>query len=392
MLKRLLRERTIYKVIDIQVREKSTSTTTQTNNSKTAKITQKRPSKSFQQDQLPKEITVSNEEAMRMYKQMLIYRKTETAIDQQYKQRNVRGFCHLYDGQEAALAGLSEVKQPQDSMITSYRAHCHYLLSGGDLRSLVAELCGKSTGCSEGYGGSMHIYNVPGRFYGGNGIVGAQIPLGTGLGFAHQYTQDNGVALTFFGDGAANQGQLFEAINMAKLWSLPVVYICENNRYAMGTSVDRSTLDREFYKRFAMSGLWVDGLDAIACKQGFKFALDWCRNGNGPIVVELDTYRYHGHSMSDPGVSYRTRDEVNDMRKNSDCIVMLQRQMISNNFCTEDELDKLSDSIRDEVNQQVELAKKDPEPELTKIYEHIYSTPVPYVRMPLTNRVICPRQ
>uniref|UniRef100_A0A0A9Y4F4 Pyruvate dehydrogenase E1 component subunit alpha, mitochondrial n=1 Tax=Lygus hesperus TaxID=30085 RepID=A0A0A9Y4F4_LYGHE len=238
----------------------------------------------------------------------------------------------------------------------------------------------------------MHIYNAKGRFYGGNGIVGAQVPLGTGIAFAHQYSKDNGVALAFFGDGAANQGQVFEAMNMAKLWKLPVIYVCENNRYAMGTSVDRSTTDKEFYKRYAMPSIWVDGLDALACRQGFGAALDWCRNGNGPIFLELYTYRYHGHSMSDPGISYRSRDEVNDIRKNSDCVTRMQQLIVDNNLSTEDEIAQIVESVRSEVSEQVDIAKKDPEPDVSQVYEYVYTNPMLFVRKPLTNKVVCPMQ
>ena len=273
-------------------------------------------------DPVPTECVVTKEDAMTYYELMYRMRRMEITCDQEYKNKNIRGFCHLYDGQEAIGIGCITGITKEDSLITSYRCHAHQLARGTPMVNIFAELFGRAGGCMNGKGGSMHLYNADSNFYGGAGIVGAQIPIGAGLAFYHKYVHKGeglmNVGVGMYGDGAANQGQIWEAANMAKLWDLPAIFVCENNQYGMGTSTERHSGNQEYYKQggVAIPGIKVDGMDAFACRQAFAYAKEYAGTpGNGPLFMEFNTYRYHGHSMSDPGITYRDRDEVQGVRK-----------------------------------------------------------------------------
>jgi len=250
------------------------------------------------------------------------------------------------------------------------------------VESLFSELMWRQTGCSKGKGGSIHCYYD--HFFGGNGIVGAQTPLGTGLAFTRKYKGDGGISVTIYGDGASNQGQLSEAANMAALWKLPVIYVCENNQYGMGTSTERSTANPEYYKKgceFKTPGIWVNGMDVLAVKKGYEFTADYVRSGKGPIFMELDTYRYHGHSMSDPGVSYRSHEEVEAMRAEHDAISLTKHRLVQKNWATEHELKEIDKEIRHRVEEAAEKAKKSPFPPAEELYTHVYKgDPPPFIR------------
>merc|ERR1719397_1807146 len=275
----------------------------------------------------PTSTSLSREEALRLYKEMVSIRRLETASANLYKEKAIRGFCHLCSGQEAVYSGMKAGIREQDSIITSYRAHGFTYVMGVPVIGVLAELTGKKSGVVRGKGGSMHMYAK--NFYGGNGIVGAQVPLGAGIAFAHKYKGDGGVNFALYGDGAANQGQVSEAFNLAKLWALPIVFICENNHYATGTQTDRHAASSEFYKRGDyIPGLQVDGMDVLAVREAARFALEYCTL-QGPLVYEISTYRYHGHSMSDPGTSYRTRDEVQEVRQSRDPITGFRDRILT---------------------------------------------------------------
>ncbi|CAH1954895.1 unnamed protein product [Acanthoscelides obtectus] len=317
--------------------------------------------------------TVNKEDALKFYTQMSSIRRMENGAATLYKAKIIRGFCHLYAGQEAVCVGIhSQLKTDLDSVITSYRAHGWTWIMGETIASLLAELAGKESGVSRGKGGSMHTY-AP-NFYGGNGIVGAHVPLGTGCAFAHKYTEKGALNVCLYGDGAANQGQVYEAWNIAKLWNLPVIYVCENNKYGMGTSTRRASADDNFYKRVSyMPGIWVDGMDVLAVRECFRFATKYVREGKGPIVVETSTYRYFGHSMSDPGTSYRSREEIQETRQTKDPINKFKDKIVSANLVTEDELKAIDAKLKQEVDEAMNKAKSDKEPAVDALTTDVYS-------------------
>ena len=321
----------------------------------------------------PERFKASKEELLGLYKQMLLIRRFEERAGQLYGLGLIGGFCHLYIGQEAVAVGLqSAMTVGKDSVITGYRDHGHKLAYGIDPNIIMAELTGRQAGISKGKGGSMHMFSVEHGFYGGHGIVGAQVGLGTGLAFKHQYSGDGGVCLAYFGDGAANQGQVYESFNMAELWKLPVIYAIENNGYAMGTSVARSASEDQFYKRgesFRIPGIQVDGMDVLAVRGAAEEALAWTRAGKGPIILELMTYRYRGHSMSDPA-KYRTREEVQSYREGRDPIEHAAKELQAMGM-TENELKAIDAEIKAIVIAAAKYAEEAPEPELAELYTNV---------------------
>jgi pyruvate dehydrogenase E1 component alpha subunit len=323
----------------------------------------------FERPPEPKRYEPSREELLDLYKQMLLIRRFEERAGQLYGLGLIGGFCHLYIGQEAVAVGLqSAMTVGKDSVITGYRDHGHMLAYAIDPKIIMAELTGRAAGISKGKGGSMHMFSVEHGFYGGHGIVGAQVPLGTGLALKHKYSEDGGVCLTYFGDGAVNQGQVYEAFNMAKLWNLPVIYAIENNKYAMGTSVDRSHSEPLLYRRgesFRIPGLRVDGMDVLAVRGAAEVALEWVRGGKGPIIVEFMTYRYRGHSMSDPA-KYRTREEVQEYREQRDPIEHVKRDLEAMDV-PEDELKAIDKEIKDIVVEAAKFAEDAPEPDPSEL-------------------------
>jgi pyruvate dehydrogenase E1 component alpha subunit len=321
----------------------------------------------------PKRHQANREELLEYYRQMLLIRRFEERAGQLYGLGLIGGFCHLYIGQEAVAVGLQSAMEPgRDSVITGYRDHGHMLAYGIDPRVIMAELTGRAAGISRGKGGSMHMFSVEHRFYGGHGIVGAQVSLGTGLAFKHKYSDDGGVCLSYFGDGAANQGQVYESFNMAELWKLPIIYVIENNQYAMGTSVNRSSAEDQLYRRgesFRIPGIQVDGMDVLAVRGAATTALDWVRGGNGPILLELKTYRYRGHSMSDPG-KYRSREEVQSVRDKSDPIEAVKRELAAAGV-DEAELKKIDGEIKRIVSEAADFAEQSPEPDAAELYTDV---------------------
>jgi pyruvate dehydrogenase E1 component alpha subunit len=310
---------------------------------------------------------------MEYYRQMLLIRRFEERAGQLYGLGLIGGFCHLYIGQEAVAVGLQSAMEPgKDSVITGYRDHGHMLAYGIDPKVIMAELTGRAAGISRGKGGSMHMFSVEHKFFGGHGIVGAQVSLGTGLAFKHKYAGDGGVCLAYFGDGAANQGQVYESFNMAELWKLPIIYVIENNQYAMGTSVNRSSAEDQLYRRgesFRIPGIQVDGMDVLAVRGAATTALDWVRAGKGPILLELKTYRYRGHSMSDPA-KYRSREEVQAVREKSDPIEAVKRELAAAGV-GEDELKKLDNEIKRIVTEAADFAEQMPEPGPDELYTDV---------------------
>ncbi len=320
----------------------------------------------------PKRFEADKDQLLEFYKEMLLIRRFEERAGQLYGLGLIGGFCHLYIGQEAVAVGLqSAMTVGKDSVITGYRDHGHMLAYKIDPKVIMAELTGREAGISKGKGGSMHMFSVEHGFYGGHGIVGAQVPLGTGLAFAHKYREDGGVCLAYFGDGAANQGQVYEAFNMAKLWNLPIIYAIENNQYAMGTSVARSASEPDFYKRgesFRIPGIRVDGMDVLAVRGAAEMALEWARE-KGPIILELMTYRYRGHSMSDPA-KYRTREEVQDIRTQRDPIEH-SAKALEKMGVKEDELKAIDKEIKEIIVQAAKFAEDAPEPEAAELYTDV---------------------
>ncbi|MFQ3897346.1 MULTISPECIES: pyruvate dehydrogenase (acetyl-transferring) E1 component subunit alpha [Sphingomonadaceae] len=321
----------------------------------------------------PVRYQATNAEMLELYRQMLLIRRFEEKAGQLYGFGMIGGFCHLYIGQEAVAVGLqSAMRVGKDSVITGYRDHGHMLAYGIDPKVIMAELTGRAAGISRGKGGSMHMFSVDHGFYGGHGIVGAQVGLGTGLAFKHKYADDGGVCLTYFGDGAANQGQVYESFNMAELWKLPVIFVIENNQYAMGTSVNRASAEDQLYRRgesFRIPGIQVDGMDVLAVRGAAEEARQWVLSGKGPILLELKTYRYRGHSMSDPA-KYRSREEVQAVRDKSDAIEHLKQELEAAGV-TEDELKALEKEIRQIVQEAADFAEQAPEPELAELYTDV---------------------
>ena len=313
------------------------------------------------------------EELEKFYREMLLIRRFEEKAGQLYGLGLIGGFCHLYIGQEAVAVGLqSALDGDKDSVITGYRDHGHMLAYGIDPKVIMAELTGRQAGISKGKGGSMHMFSVEHKFYGGHGIVGAQVSLGTGLAFAHKYRGDGGVAMAYFGDGASNQGQVYESFNMAELWKLPIIFVIENNQYAMGTSVNRSSAEDQLYRRgesFRIPGMQVDGMDVLAVRGAAEAALEWVRAGKGPVLMELKTYRYRGHSMSDPA-KYRSREEVQAVRDKSDSIEHLKKLMADAGI-SEDKFKEIDKEIRAIVAESADFAESAPEPELHELYTDV---------------------
>ncbi len=315
----------------------------------------------------------NDDELMEFYRQMLLIRRFEERAGQLYGLGLIGGFCHLYIGQEAVAVGLqSALAEGKDSVITGYRDHGHMLAYGIDPKVIMAELTGREAGISRGKGGSMHMFSTEHAFYGGHGIVGAQVSLGAGLAFAHKYRDDGGVCRASFGDGAAKQGPVYESFNMAALWNLPIIFVIENNQYAMGTSTARSSAETEFHRRgtaFRIPGMDVDGMDVLAVRGAAEIALEHVRGGGGPVLMELNTYRYRGHSMSDPA-KYRSRDEVKEMRDKHDPIEAAKAELIKRGI-DEAKLKELEKDIRAQVGEAADFAETSPEPELSELYTDV---------------------
>ncbi len=321
----------------------------------------------------PKPAEFTKEEELSAYRHMLLIRRFEEKAGQLYGMGFIGGFCHLYIGQEAVVTGMKMALIEGDQMITAYRDHGHMLAMDLSPRGVMAELTGRRGGLSKGKGGSMHMFSKEKHFYGGHGIVGAQVSLGTGIAFANRYRENKNVSLTYFGDGAANQGQVYESFNMASLWKLPVIYIIENNRYAMGTSVSRSSAETDFSHRgasFKIPGIQVDGMDVRAVKAAGDLATEWCRAGNGPLILEMQTYRYRGYSMSDPA-KYRSKEEVQKMRSEHDPIEQVRARLIEKGWASEDDLKAIDKDVRDIVADAAEFAQNDAEPDASELWTDV---------------------
>ncbi|MDJ0640963.1 MAG: pyruvate dehydrogenase (acetyl-transferring) E1 component subunit alpha [Paracoccaceae bacterium] len=315
----------------------------------------------------------SKEELLQYYKDMLLIRRFEEKAGQLYGMGLIGGFCHLYIGQEAVVVGLEACTEEDDKRITTYRDHGHMLACGMDPKGVMAELTGREGGLSKGKGGSMHMFSKEAHFYGGHGIVGANVPLGAGLAFSDKYKGNDRVTFTYFGDGAANQGQVYETYNMAQLWELPVIFVIENNKYAMGTSVQRATKSPSLWERgaaYGIKGEEVDGMDVLAVKEAGQRAVEHCRAAKGPYILEVMTYRYRGHSMSDPA-KYRTRDEVQKMREERDAIEQVRARLLEADPKVEDELKAIDKEIKEVVNAAADFSKESPEPALSELWTDI---------------------
>ncbi|TRW18015.1 pyruvate dehydrogenase (acetyl-transferring) E1 component subunit alpha [Glacieibacterium frigidum] len=320
----------------------------------------------------PQRHVATAEHLLKLYREMLMIRRFEERAGQLYGMGLIGGFCHLYIGQEAVVTGMQAALKPTDSVITGYRDHGHMLACGIDPKVVMAELTGRAAGISKGKGGSMHMFSVEHGFYGGHGIVAAQVPLGTGLGFAHKYKADGGIAVTYFGDGASNQGQVYESFNMAELWKLPVIFVIENNQYAMGTSVNRSSSEDQLFRRgesFRVPGLQVDGMDVLAVQGAAQVAADWARSGKGPVLLEMKTYRYRGHSMSDPA-KYRSREEVAAVREKSDPIEHAKAELMTLGV-DEAKFKELDKEVRAIVADAADFAETAPEPAPGELYTDV---------------------
>jgi pyruvate dehydrogenase E1 component alpha subunit len=318
-------------------------------------------------------LKTNKDELLKYYRDMLLIRRFEEKAGQLYGMGQIAGFCHLYIGQEAVVTGCRAAMIDGDQMVTGYRDHAHMLALDMTSRGIMAELTGRSGGYSRGKGGSMHMFSTEKHFYGGHGIVGAQVPIGAGLALANKYTGNGNVSLAFFGDGASNQGQVYEAFNMAKLWDLPVVFVIENNQYAMGTSVQRSSAETELYKRgssFEIKGLQVDGMNVLEVRDACRKAIKHARDGKGPMILEMKTYRYRGHSMSDPA-KYRSRDEVTKTRSERDPIDMAKARLLDEKWVTEDELKAIDKEIKAVVADSAEFAQTSPEPDPSELWTDV---------------------
>ena len=323
----------------------------------------------------PEKSNVSKDELLKYYREMLLIRRFEEKAGQLYGMGLIGGFCHLYIGQEAVVVGLEACTKPGDKRLTSYRDHGHMLACGMSANGVMAELTGREGGYSKGKGGSMHMFSKEKHFYGGHGIVGAQVPLGAGLAMSDWYKGNDNVTFTYFGDGAANQGQVYETYNMAELWKLPVIFVIENNGYAMGTSMKRSTKSTTFFGRgaaYGIEGEQVDGMDVLAVKAAGEKAVAHCRAGKGPYILEMMTYRYRGHSMSDPA-KYRTREEVEKIKQEKDCIEHVRDLLTQGGLASEEELKAIDKDIKEIVNASAEFAKESPEPALSELWTDIYA-------------------
>ena len=326
-----------------------------------------------------KKPNVSADDLKAYYRDMLLIRRFEEKAGQLYGMGLIGGFCHLYIGQEAVVVGLEAAAEEGDKRVTTYRDHGHMLACGMNPDGVMAELTGREGGYSKGKGGSMHMFSTEKHFYGGHGIVGANVPLGAGLAFADKYLENGRVTFTYFGDGASNQGQVYETFNMAALWKLPVVFVIENNQYAMGTSQKRSTSTPDIYTRgeaFGIPGEAVDGMDVLAVKEAGEKAVAHCREGNGPYILEVKTYRYRGHSMSDPA-KYRTREEVQKMRDEKDPIEHVRDLLLEGKHASEDDLKAIDKEIKGIVNASAEFSKESPEPELEELWTDIIADVAP---------------
>jgi pyruvate dehydrogenase E1 component alpha subunit len=335
----------------------------------------------FSPDDVPTQAVTSKKELVRYFTEMHTMRRMEIAADVLYKGKFIKGFCHLYDGQEAIGMGIEAAASWNDSIVTSYRDHTYQYTRGDSIENVLGELMGKYIGPAKGKGGSMHMYKADNNFFGGNGIVGAQTSLGAGLAFAHKYKGDGGVAFSLYGDGAANQGQLFEAINMAALQKLPAIFVCENNKYGMGTSTARGSFDTAYYARGQyIPGLQVDGMNVLAVREACAFAMEHART-EGPVMMEMDTYRYHGHSMSDPGISYRTRDEVAGVRTTRDPVALVKGWLLDLGLCSKDEIKAIEADVRVKIDAAVETAKSALPPPGSELTRDIYVGSYPAPRM-----------
>src|SRR5258707_7275216 len=315
----------------------------------------------------------SREQQLTALRDMLLIRRFEEKAGQLYGMGAIGGFCHLYIGQEAIVVGMQMALKKGDQVITGYRDHGHMLATGMEAKGVMAELTGRHGGYSKGKGGSMHMFSKEKNFFGGHGIVGAQVPLGTGLAFANRYRGNDFVSLAYFAAGASNQGQVYESFNMAKLWHLPVVYVIENNQYGMGTSVARASATTNLSMRgmsFDVPGEQVDGMDVRAVKAAGEKAVKWCREGNGPMILEMLTYRYRGHSMSDPA-KYRPKEEVDKVRTEHDPIEQVRARLVAKSWATEEELKKIDAEVRAIVNEASEFATHDAEPDIAELYTDV---------------------
>ncbi|MBP2314468.1 pyruvate dehydrogenase (acetyl-transferring) E1 component subunit alpha [Azospirillum soli] len=324
-----------------------------------------------QTDSAPKQ-AASAEELLKYYREMLLIRRFEEKAGQLYGMGLIGGFCHLYIGQEAVVVGVQAALKEGDDVITSYRDHGHMLACGMDAKGVMAELTGRRGGYSKGKGGSMHMFSREKNFYGGHGIVGAQVPIGTGLAFAHKYNKDDGLSAVYCGDGAINQGQVYESFNMAALWKLPVLYVIENNKYAMGTSQERAAAGELFQRgsAYGIPGVQVNGMDVQEVRAAADQWVEYIRAGNGPVILEMKTYRYRGHSMSDPA-KYRTKEEVEKMRSESDPIDKLKKVMLDGAFVTEDQLKEIDREVKAIVTESAEFAQQSPEPDPSELWTDV---------------------